>query len=176
MKQIGMKILTVVLAIFTGIATVIFAKDAITAKRFQSYDTVTAIVVSAEDVTSRISSENRRQDETSTDLRYILDAYQNVKVQYTYKDAAYITELRDLSIVDGRTYYSNAQAQRAAETLKGYEPGDTIDVYTNGAGAMSVKEADKEGSILYVIGFDAIMAVLLGFMIKIYFCKPDTEE
>lgn len=55
--------------------------------------------------------------------------------------------------------------------------GESIDVYTNGAKAMSVQEADKTGSLLhtflYVIVVDIIMAVIIVIMVQIYFCKPD---
>lgn len=58
--------------------------------------------------------------------------------------------------------------------------GESIDVYTNGAKAMSVQEADKTGSLLhtflYVIVVDIIMAVIIVIMVQIYFCKPDKEE
>ena len=43
--------------------------------------------------------------------------------------------------------------------------GESIDVYTNGAKAMSVQEADKTGSLLhtflYVIVVDIIMAIII---------------
>ena len=144
MKNIGMKILTVVLAVMMVISNIINVADIIRAKRFKTYDTVTAVVVTTED--------------------------------------AYTTELKKLTIAEGRTYYSRSEAERGADTLKhsGYKTGDSIDVYTNGKKAMSVREADQTGGflniLLYVVVADIIMPVIIVIMVKIYFCKPDGEE
>ena len=144
MKNIGMKILTVVLAVMMVISNIINVADIIRAKRFKTYDTVTAVVVTTED--------------------------------------AYTTELKKLTIAEGRTYYSRSEAERGADTLKhsGYKIGDSIDVYTNGKKAMSVREADQTGGflniLLYVVVADIIMPVIIVIMVKIYFCKPDGEE
>lgn len=182
MKNIGMKILTVVLAVMMIIFNIISVADIVKAKRFKTYDTVTAVVVTTEDVMCNISSRNRNGDETSTDMKYEVDAYQTVEVQYDYMDATYTTELKKLTIAEGRTYYSRSEAERGADTLKhsGYKIGDSIDVYTNGKKAMSVREANQTGGflniLLYVVVADIIMPVIIVIMVKIYFCKPDGEE
>ena len=55
MKNIGMKILTVVLAVMMIIFNIISVADIVKAKRFKTYDTVTAVVVTTEDVMCNIS-------------------------------------------------------------------------------------------------------------------------
>lgn len=183
MKNIGMKIVTVFLAVMTVIFTCYGIADSVTARRFQTYSKVTAIVVSAEPATYNITSQKKSDDSTSSNETYYLKAYQTIKVQYDYIETTYTTELKNLPILENRLYYSRSEAQYAADNLLQsleYKMGDSIDVYTNGAKAMSAQEADKTGSLLhtflYVIVVDIIMAVIIVIMVKIYFCKPDEEE
>lgn len=180
-KNIGMKIVTILLAVMTVAFTFYGIADAITARIFQSYSRVTAIVASTEPATYDISSRKKRDDYTSSNETYSLSAYQTIKVLYNYKDTTYTTELKNLPILEDRTYYSHSEVKRAAENLQSFEykMGESIDVYTNGKKAMSAREADKNGSLLhtflYVIVVDIIMAIILVIMVKIYFCKPDKE-
>lgn len=182
MKNIGMKIVTVLLAVMTVAFTFYGIADAITARRFQTYSKVTAIVASTEPATYNISSHKKSDDYTSSNETYYLSAYQTIKVLYDYMDTTYTTELKNLPILENRMYYSHSEANHAADNLQSYEykMGESIDVYTNGAKAMSVQEADKTGSFLhtflYVIVVDIIMTVIIVIMVQIYFCKPDKEK
>lgn len=75
-----MKIVTILLAAMTVAFTFYGIADAITARIFQTYSRVTAIVTSTEPATYNISSRKKRNDYTSSNETYSLSAYQTIKV------------------------------------------------------------------------------------------------